>query len=105
MDRKAVARQIRDAIFDQAEADGRVMHGDKMDEIIEKVLALHDSPAPVRPSWLAPGSLHYVGMDLGSLDYTALWANDGTGVRITRIDQDGKATAIDPKDFYLTKAD
>ena len=53
MDRKAVARQIRDAIFDQAEADGRVMHGDKMDEIIEKVLALHDSPAPARPSWMA----------------------------------------------------
>ncbi len=53
MDRKAVARQIRDAIFDQAEADGRVMHGDKMDEIIEKVLALHDSaPLVARPSWL-----------------------------------------------------
>ena len=53
MDRKAVARQIREAIFDQAEIDGRVMHGDKMDEIIEKVLALHDSPAPARPSWFS----------------------------------------------------
>jgi len=105
MDRKAVAKQIREAIFDQAEADGRVMHGDAMDEVIEKVLALHDSPAPVRPSWLAPGSLHYVGMDLGGFDYTSLWANDGTGVRITRINENGDVQAIDPKDFYLTNAD
>ena len=98
MDRKAVAKQIREAIFDQAEADGRVMHGDAMDEVIEKVLALHDSPAPVRPSWLAPGSLHYVDMDLGSFDYY-------TGTWITRIDGDGKVTAIDPNDFFITKAD
>ena len=95
MDRKAVAKQIREAIFDQAEIDGRVMHASSMDEIIEKVLALHDSPAPVRPSWmtmgasdlkgLAPGSIHkvHVGMDYGSLDYTP----------------------IAQKDFYLTNAD
>lgn len=34
-----LARKIRDAIFDKAEQDGRVMHGDAMDTVIERVLA------------------------------------------------------------------
>ena len=39
MDTKAIARKIREAIFDQAEQDGRVLHGDSIDATIERVLA------------------------------------------------------------------
>lgn len=39
MDHKALARKIREAIFDQAEQDGRVMHADAMDAVIEGILA------------------------------------------------------------------
>ena len=43
-----IAKKIRQAIFDQAEADGRVMHGDSMDAVIEKVLAA-ERPAQSNP--------------------------------------------------------
>lgn len=39
MDHKTLARKIREAIFDQAEIDGRVLHGDTIDATIERVLA------------------------------------------------------------------
>lgn len=40
MDRDALARKIKDAIFDRAEADGRVMHGDSVVDVIKGVLAM-----------------------------------------------------------------
>jgi len=40
MDRDALARKIKDAIFDLAEADGRVMHGDSVVDVIKGVLAM-----------------------------------------------------------------
>lgn len=43
-----IARKIRDAIFAQAEADGRVMHGDSMDRVIEGVLNAYAPPLVVR---------------------------------------------------------
>lgn len=45
-----LAKKIREAIFDQAEEDGRVMHGDAMDAVIEKALNTH-SPQPAYPSY------------------------------------------------------
>jgi hypothetical protein len=50
MDRKDLAKKIREEIFNRAEEDGRVMHASSMDEIIEQVLTKYDS----RPMWLAP---------------------------------------------------
>ena len=38
MDRKAIARKIIDAIFDDAEAEGRVLHRDRVTDIAEKIL-------------------------------------------------------------------
>ena len=52
MDTKAIARKIREAIFDQAEQDGRVLHGDSIDATIERVLAavaLDAKPEAYRP--------------------------------------------------------
>lgn len=46
MDRDALARKIRDAIFDRAEADGRVMHGDSVVDVIKGVLAMEMAPQP-----------------------------------------------------------
>jgi len=40
MDRDALARKIKNAIFDRAEADGRVMHGDSVVDVIKGVLAM-----------------------------------------------------------------
>lgn len=40
IDRDALARKIKDAIFDRAEADGRVMHGDSVVDVIKGVLAM-----------------------------------------------------------------
>lgn len=45
MDIKAVAKKIREAIFDKAESEGRVMHASSMDEVIEAVLT-KSQPAP-----------------------------------------------------------
>ncbi len=56
-----LARKIRDAIFDRAEADGRVMHGDVMDRLIEDILVKADLARELRPSsgelvwWPLPG--------------------------------------------------
>lgn len=61
MDRKAVAKEIRKAIFDQAEEDGRVMHGDAMDRIIEQVLAKHDLTAT--PTWPYSGTYTVLARD------------------------------------------
>ena len=55
MDTKAVARKIREAIFDQAEQDGRVLHGDSIDATIERVLAAVASNAT--PEWHQPVEL------------------------------------------------
>lgn len=41
MNHADLAKKIREAIFDQAEEDGRVMHGDAMDAVIEKALNAH----------------------------------------------------------------
>lgn len=38
MDHAEVAKRIVRKIFDQAEADGRVMHRDRMDKLVEDVL-------------------------------------------------------------------
>lgn len=39
MDTKALAKKIREAIFDQAETDGRAMHADSVEAIIDDILA------------------------------------------------------------------
>lgn len=49
MDHAAIARKVRDVIFDQAEQDGRVMHGESMDRVIAEVLA-KEIPGPA-PAW------------------------------------------------------
>lgn len=38
MDHAAVAKRIRAAIFDKAEEEGRVMHADSVDSVIETIL-------------------------------------------------------------------
>lgn len=54
MDRKALARKIRDAIFERADQDGRVMHGDSLDTVIEQILAANlILPAPEQVDFTA----------------------------------------------------
>lgn len=58
MDRDALARKIKDAIFDRAEADGRVMHGDSVVDVIKGVLAMEmvehrEATAKADRSWLS----------------------------------------------------
>lgn len=50
-----LAKKIREAIFDQAEQDGRVMHADSMDTIIEKILTA-ERPAASNPYGYGYGS-------------------------------------------------
>lgn len=51
MDRKALARKIVDAIFDDAEAEGRVLHRDRITDIAEKILT---AELPNANPWLRP---------------------------------------------------
>lgn len=65
MDKKVIARKIRDAIFAQADEDGRVMHGDAMDRVIERVLAAEiQTPRAMDYSsmyWTATDGIRVVG--------------------------------------------
>ncbi len=45
-----LAKKIREAIFNQADEDGRVLHGDSMDRVIEKALSAH-MPKTVSPGY------------------------------------------------------
>ena len=49
MDHAAVARKIRQAIFDEAEANGRVMSASRTDEVIEGILK-EEAPNQ-QPAW------------------------------------------------------
>lgn len=51
MDRRALARKIIDAIFDDAEAEGRVLHRDRITDIAEKILT---AELPNANPWLRP---------------------------------------------------
>lgn len=66
-----LAKKIREAIFDQAEQDGRVMHGDSVDAVIERVLAA-ERPAASSPYGFylaAPGQCHTVKLEPGALNW------------------------------------
>lgn len=63
-----IAKKIREAIFDQAEEDGRVMHGDAMDAVIEKALNAH------APKTVQPGYGHAVYADRSGTQYIE-WVN------------------------------
>lgn len=47
MDRKELARKIIDAIFDDAEAEGRVLHRDRITGIAEKILMAWEPVPPL----------------------------------------------------------
>lgn len=66
MDRKALARKIIDAIFDDAEAEGRVLHRDRITDIAEKVLASCESQPVYRGMSVpvaAPGAIEWLVRD------------------------------------------
>lgn len=79
MNTRDLAEKIRRRIFDQAEADGRVMHADSMDSVIAEVLdqAMRQQPAyaysllsggPVDTLTIAPSPLVYIAYELGEGD-------------------------------------